>query len=177
MPYPRHFHVVFDVASCLLNPSNVLESQELSSLLSVVRFEISNTLKQRLPHHPVKRRAETQPFVAFTWVIPTHKLDANARDITDKTFKSEEFWYCGYKMSLAITDIAIVGNMSGNYSAFMVKFSLEICNLTQESEVSIQWQPTRRCFLSIPKIIIIIKVVQHWLSSDVCYKNRMVCND
>ena len=21
-PYPRHFHVVFDVASCLLNPSN-----------------------------------------------------------------------------------------------------------------------------------------------------------
>ena len=164
---------------------NVLESQELPSLLSVVRFELipfdylynvvqhnpvakklmdfndhylrgityhafSNTVKQRLPHHPVKRRAETQPFVAFTWVIPTHKLDANALDITDKTVKSEEFWYCGYKMRLVITDIAIVANVSGNYSAFTAKLSLEICNLTQESEVSIQWQPTSRCFLSNP---------------------------
>ena len=164
---------------------NVLESQELPSLLSVVRFELipfdylynvvqhnpvakklmdfndhylrgityhafSNTVKQRLPHHPVKRRAETQPFVAFTWVIPTHKLDANALDITDKTVKSEEFWYCGYKMRLVITDIAIVANVSGNYSAFTAKLSLEICNLTQESEVSIQWQPASRCFLSNP---------------------------
>ena len=164
---------------------NVLASQEIPSLLSVVRFELipfdylynvvqhnpvakklmdfndhylrgityhafSNTVKQRLPHHPVKRRAETQPFVAFTWVIPTHKLNANALDITDKTFKSEEFWYCGYKIRLVITDIAIVANVFGNYSAFTAKLSLEVCNLTEESEVSIQWQPTSRCFLSNP---------------------------
>ena len=164
---------------------NVLESQELPSLLSVVRFELipidylynivqhhpvakklmdftdhylkgisyhalSDTMKQRLPRQPVKRRAETQPFVAFTWVIPTHKLDANTPGMTDKTLKSEEFWYCGYKMSLVITDIAKAGNFYVNHLTFTAKLSLEIRNLTQESEVSIQWQPASNCFVSVP---------------------------
>ena len=158
---------------------NVLESQELPSLLSVVRFELipfdylynvvqhnpvakklmdfndhylrgityhafSNTVKQRLPHHPVKRKVETQPFVAFTWVV-----DANTLDVTDETLKSE-FWFCGYKMSLVITHIAKVGNLYGNYLMFTAKLSLKILNLTQESEVSIQSQPISEGFLFTP---------------------------
>ena len=164
---------------------NVLESQELPSLLSVVRFELipfdylynvvqhnpvakklmdfndhylrgityhafSNTVKQRLPHHPVKRRAETQPFVAFTWVIPSHKLDANTPGITDKTLKSEEFWYCGYKMRLVVANIVEVKDLGKKCSTFRAKLCLQICNLTQQSEVSIQWQPTSPCFKFFP---------------------------
>ena len=164
---------------------NVSESQDLPSLLSVVRFELmpidylynivqhhpvakklmdftnhylrgisyhalSDTMKQRLPRQPVKKRAETQPFVAFTWVIPTHKLNANTPGMTEKTLKSEEFWYCGYKMSLVITDIAKAENFYVNHLTFTAKLSLEIRNLTQESEVSIQWQPASNCIVSIP---------------------------
>ena len=164
---------------------NVLESEELPSLLSVVRFELipfdylynvvqhnpvakklmdfndhylrgityhafSNTVKQRLPHQPVKRKAETQPFVAFTWVIPTHKLDANTPGITDKILKSKEFWYCGYKMRLVIANIVEVRHLGKNFSMFKAKLCLRICNLTQQSEVSIQWQPTSPCFKFFP---------------------------
>ena len=164
---------------------NVLESQELSSLLSVVRFEwipvdylynvvqhnslakklmdfndhylrgisyhaLSDTMKERLPHQSVKRRAETQPFVPFTWVIPTHKLSNAAFSLTDKTLKSEEFWYCGYEMRLVISDIVKDRDLQETYAMFMAKLSLEICNLTEESEVSIQWQPTSQCFKSTP---------------------------
>ena len=164
---------------------NVLESQEIPSLLSVVRFELipfdylynvvqhnpvakklmdfndhylrgityyafSNTIKQRLPHHPVKRRAETQPFVAFTWVIPSHKLDANTPEITEKTLKSEKFWYCGYKMRLVIANIVEVKDLGKKCSTFRAKLCLRICNLTQQSEVSIQWQPTSPCFKFFP---------------------------
>ena len=165
---------------------NVLESEELPSLLSVVRFELipfdylynvvqhnpvakklmdfndhylrgityhafSNTVKQRLPHQPVKRRAETQPFVAFTWVIPTYKFDVNTPKITEKTLKSEEFWYCGYKMRLVIANIVKVKDLRKNCSMFKAKLCLQICNLAQESEVSIQWQPTSPCFKFFPK--------------------------
>ena len=164
---------------------NVLESQELPPLLSVVRFELipvdylhnnvqhnsvakklmdftdhylkgisyhalSDTMKQRLPHQPVKRKIEMQPFVPFTWVIPTHKLSDAAFSLTDKTLKSEEFWYCGYKMRLVISDIVKNRDLRENLSTFKAKLSLEICNLTEESEVSIRWQPTSECFESTP---------------------------
>ena len=164
---------------------NVLESQELPSLLSVVRIELmpidylynivqhhpvakklmdftdhylkgisyhalSDTMKERLPHQPVKRKVETQPFVPFTWVIPTHKLSNAAFSLTDKTLKSEEFWYSGYKMRLVICDIVKDRDLQETYAMFKAKLSLEICNLTEESEVSIQWQPTSQCFKSTP---------------------------
>ena len=159
---------------------NVLESQELPSLLSVVRFEwipvdylynivqhnsvakklpdfndhyvrgityhaMSEDMKKRLPDQPVKRRPETQPFVPYTWVMSTHKLGGIA---LHEMLISEEFWYCGYKVELVISDIVKVKNLQENHSIFKAKLSLKILNLTEQSEVSIQWQPTSLCFIS-----------------------------
>ena len=111
---------------------------------------LSDTMKQRLPHQPVKRKVETQPFVAFTWVIPTHKLSDAAFSPTDKTLESEEFWYCGYEMRLVISDIVKDRDPHESYAMFMAKLSLEISNLTEESEVSIQWQPISQRFKYTP---------------------------
>ena len=159
---------------------NVLESQELPSLLSVVRFEwipvdylynivqhnsvakklpdfndhylrgityhaLSEDMKKRLPDQPVKRRPETQPSVPYTWVMSTHKLGGTA---LHEMLISEEFWYCGYKVELVISDIVKVKNLQENHSMFKAKLSLKILNLTEQSEVSIQWQPTSQCFIS-----------------------------
>ena len=159
---------------------NVLESQELPSLLSVVRFEfipvdylynivqhnsvakklpdfnnhylrgityhaLTEDMKKRLPDQPVKRRPETQPSVPYTWVMSTHKLGGTA---LQEMLISEEFWYCGYKVELVISDIVKVKNLQENHSMFKAKLSLKILNLTEQSEVSIQWQPTSQCFIS-----------------------------
>ena len=162
---------------------NVIESREMPSLLSVVRFELipvdylynivqhhsvakklpdfndhylrgisfhalSATMKQRLPHQSVKRKDET--FVAYTWVIPTYKLRDAALMLRDETLifrlKSEEFWYCDYKMILVISNIK-TENVKDKYSVFTATLSLGICNLNEQSEVSIQWQPTSECFM------------------------------
>ena len=159
---------------------NVLENQELPSLLSVVRFEfipvdylynivqhnsvakklsdfsdhylrgityhaLSEDMKDRLPDQPMKRRRDTRPFVPYTWVISTHKLGGTA---LHEMLISEEFWYCGYKVELVISDIVKVKNLQENHSMFKAKLSLKILNLTEQSEVSIQWQPTSQCFIS-----------------------------
>ena len=156
---------------------NVIEGREMPSLLSVVRFELipvdylynivqhhsvakklpdfndhylrgisyhalSAIMKQRLPHQSVKRKDETQPFVAYTWVIPTQKLSQS-----EETLKSEEFWYCGYKMILVISNIVKTGNLTKKHSVFTATLSLEICKLNEQSEVSIEWQPTSECFM------------------------------
>ena len=163
---------------------NVLESQEISSLFSVIRFELipfdylynivqhhpvaktlmgfnehylrgityhasSRTMKKRLACQPAKRRSETQPFVAFTWVLPANKLDSDTLGITDETLESEEFWYCGYKMQLVITEVRKLKETSN----FMAKLSLEIRNLMQQSEVSIQWEPKSPYFKFTPSEI------------------------
>ena len=83
-------------------------------------------------------------------MIPTHKLSDAAFSLTDKTLKSKEFWYCGYELRLVISDIVKDRDLQETYAMFMAKLSLEICNLTEESEVSIQWQPTSQCFKSTP---------------------------
>ena len=161
---------------------NVVESREISSLLSVIRFELipvdylynivqhhpvakklpgfndhylrgisfhalSAIMKQRLPHQSVKRKDETQPFVAYTWVVPTYKLRGAAFMLSDETLKSEEFWYCGYKMILVISKIVKTGNVKDKYSVFTATLSLKICNLNEQSEVSIEWKPTSECFM------------------------------
>ena len=158
---------------------NVLESQELPSLLSVVRFEfipvdylynivqhhpvakklpgfnnhylrgityhaLSEDMKERLPDQPVERRPETQPFVPYTWVIPTHKLGGIA---WHEYLTSGEFWCCGYKTELTISDIVKVADFQKQAELFKAELSLEILNLTEQSEVSIQWQPTSQCFI------------------------------
>ena len=163
---------------------NDAESPDLSSLLSVVRFELipfdylynivqhhpvaknlmgftehylkgityhasSRTMKQRLACEPVKRRSETHSFVAFTWVLPANKLDSDTLGITDGTLESEEFWYCGYKMRLVITGYVDVRKLEG-ISISLAKLSLEIRNLTQQSEVSIWWQPKSPYFKFTP---------------------------
>ena len=53
-------------------------------------------------------------------------------------------------MRLVISDIVKDRDLHETYAMFMAKLSLEICNLTEESEVSIQWQPTSQCFKSTP---------------------------
>ena len=108
---------------------------------------LSASMKQRLPHQSVKRKDETQPFVAYTWVIPTHKLRGAAFMLSDETLKSEEFWYCGYKIILVISDIVKIGNLRQKHSVFTATLSLKICNLNEQSEVSIEWQPTSECFM------------------------------
>ena len=159
---------------------NVLESQELPSLLSVVRFEfipvdylynivqhhpvakklpdfnnhylrgityhaLSENMQDRLPDQPERRRTKTQPFVPYTWMIPTHKLGEIA---SHECFASGDFWYCGYKMKLTISDIVKVTDLQKNHSMFKAELSLQILNLTEQSEVSVQWQPTSQCFIS-----------------------------
>ena len=171
---------------------NVLQSQELPSLLSLVRFELMpidylynivqhnsvakklpdfndhfirgisyhalpNTLKQRMPRQPVKRKASMQRFMSpteaskqffipYTWVIAVEVLDKLAQ--TSKTSKSHEFWYCGYKMVLIIN--CVLKFTGGNKASFNATLSLAVINLTQQSEVMIQWQPESQSFTSTP---------------------------
>ena len=172
---------------------NVLESEEMASLLSVIRFELiridylynivqhhpvakmlpdfndhylrgisyhalSSEIKETLHIHPVKRKSSTQPsmlgtgtqpamlgtgtqpFIPYTWVIPRDQLDTLVG--TDKELKSDEFWYCGYKMVLTIShvqkdDCYMTNN---NKKPFKAKLSLEIISLNQHSVVEILWR-------------------------------------
>jgi hypothetical protein len=108
---------------------------------------VSNTMKRRLLCQPVKREASTESFIPYTWVIPRDELDKLVA--TDKEFKSDTFWYCGYQMFLVINDVDKVGKSKGNKVAvFNATLSLEIINLTQQSDVMIQWQPTSQSFTS-----------------------------
>ncbi|CAB4027290.1 BTB POZ domain-containing POB1 [Paramuricea clavata] len=170
---------------------NVLQSQELPSLLSLIRFELMSidylhnivqhnsvakklpdfndhfirgisyhalpdTLIQRLPRQPVKRKASMQFilsteaskqfFIPYTWVIAVEVLDKLAQ--TGQTIKSCEFWYCGYKMVLVISHV--LKFTGGNKASFNATLSLAVINLTEQSEVMIQWQPASQSFRSTP---------------------------
>ena len=149
---------------------NVLESEEMASLLSVIRFELipidylynmvqhhpvakmlpdfndhylrgisyhalSSEIRETLHIHPVKRPASTQSFIPYTWVIPRDKLDTLVG--TDKELKSDEFWYCGYKIVLTIGHVQQTN--SYNKMLFKAELSLEIINLNQHSVVEISW--------------------------------------
>jgi hypothetical protein len=164
---------------------NVLESQELPSLLSVVRFELipidylynivqhnsvakklpdfnnhylrgiyyhalSDTLKRRLPSQPVKRKANTESFIPYTWVIPRDELDKLV--LTGNPLKSDKFWYCGYRMVLVISRVIKTRNLRGNKALLNATLSLEVINLAEQSEVIIRWQPASQSFISTPVV-------------------------
>jgi hypothetical protein len=164
---------------------NVLESQELPSLLSVVRFELipidylynivqhnsvakklpdfnnhylrgiyyhalSDTLKRRLPCQPVKRKANTESFIPYTWVIPRDELDKLV--LTGNPLKSDKFWYCGYRMVLVISRVIKTRNLRGNKALLNATLSLEVINLAEQSEVIIRWQPASQSFISTPVV-------------------------
>ena len=157
---------------------NIIETQGLPPLLSVVRFELipmdylynivqnnsvakkltgfsdyylrgisyhalTQTLKTRLVNQPVKRKACTESIIPYTWVIPKDTLDALLD--TDRMLRSNIFWYSGYKFILGIKKLK---NVRGNNPGFKAKLLLSICNLTEQSEVTIQWWATSQSFTS-----------------------------
>ena len=163
---------------------NVLESQELPSLLSVVRFELipvdylynivrhhpvakklpdfndhylrgisyhalSKDITESLPSQPVKRKGCTGTFVPYTWVIPKDKLDALVE--TDKYLKSDEFWYCGYRVRLTISHVKRTKSQRRGFNFvpvndYSANLSLEVLNLSKHSVVEIAWRPRSEDF-------------------------------
>ena len=154
--------------------SNILKSQKLPSLLSVVRFEfitidylynivqhnfvarklpdfnnhylkgisyhaLSDFMKQQLPCPPVKRKGSAKSFIPYTWVI--QKKELRKLIGTDNKLISDTFWCCGYTMVLAIANVE-----KFNLSLLHAKLSLAIANLTEQSEVLIQWRLESQCF-------------------------------
>ncbi|CAB4028361.1 BTB POZ domain-containing POB1 [Paramuricea clavata] len=109
---------------------------------------VSDSMKQRLLCQPVKRKASTESFIPYTWVIPKEDLDKLVG--TDKSLKSDQFWYCGYRMVLVITKVVNITNFGGNQAMFTATVGLGIDNITQQSEVMIQWRPTSQFFTSTP---------------------------
>ena len=158
---------------------NVLNSLELPSLLSVIRFELipidylynivqhnpvakklsdfndhyvrgisyhalSDNMKEKLPSQPVKRKPiDAELFLAYTWMIPRDKLKNLVG--TGQRHVSDVFWYCGYRILLLITNVVKVQHYEAKFTA---KLGLVILNLTQQSEVTIQWQPSSQSFTS-----------------------------
>jgi hypothetical protein len=53
-------------------------------------------------------------------------------------------------MGLEISDVVKVNDLGGNQALFTATLCLGIFNLTQQSEVMIQWQPTSQSFTSTP---------------------------
>ena len=162
---------------------NVLNSQEGSSLLSVVRYELlpvdylynivqhnsvakklanfseyylrgisyhalSDSMKQRLSRarRPDKRKAGTELFIPYTWVLPRDELDKLVE--TDNTLPSDEFWYCGYKMVLIINDVVKIKKLPDQKESFKATLSLAMLNLIAQSEVTLQWQPVSQSFVT-----------------------------
>ena len=161
---------------------NVLESEGMPSILSVVRFELipidylynivqhhsiarklpafndhylqgisyhalSDNMKKKLRCQPAKRKPSTDLLLVHTWVIPRNKLDNLVG--TGKKLMSDRFSFSGYTIALIIKNVVKAQNsrgMSGNQELFTAKLFLGICNLTQQSEVSIQWHPESESF-------------------------------
>ena len=97
-------------------------------------------MKKQLPRQPVKRKASTESFIPYTWVIPRDVLDELVG--TDESLKSDEFWYCGYRIVLVIKHVGIPSSCH----TFCATLSLTIANLIEQSEVMIQWQLASRSF-------------------------------
>ncbi|CAB4042104.1 BTB POZ domain-containing POB1 [Paramuricea clavata] len=109
---------------------------------------LSNEIRQTLHNQPVKRKLQGCVFgtgvsipcnsYIYTWVIPRDKLDTLVG--IDKELKSDEFWYCGYRIVLTISHVQKVdGRRGNNKEMFSAKLSLEIINLKQHSVVVISW--------------------------------------
>jgi hypothetical protein len=111
---------------------------------------LSDFMKKQLPRQLMKRKASTESLIPYTWVIPRDELDELIG--TDESLKSDEFWYCGYRMVLVIKHVvgmppSMGYNLSGyNQSFFSATLSLTIANLIEQSEVMIQWQLASRSF-------------------------------
>jgi hypothetical protein len=110
---------------------------------------VSDSMRQRLLCQPVKRKASAKLFIPYTWVIPRDELDELVG--TDELLQSDQFWYCGYRMVLVITKVVKVKNLQGNQAMFTATLGLGIDNVTQQSEVMIQWQPASQSFTSTPR--------------------------
>ena len=110
---------------------------------------LSDAMMQRLPCQPVKRKATREFFIPYTWEIPAEKLDALVG--TENKLTSDKFWFCGYKMCLSIAHVAKVksnyNRSKTNKTTYKAKFTLVILNLTQQSAVTIQWQPASLSFI------------------------------
>ena len=153
----------------------VLENGGTPSILSVVRFELipidylynivqrhsvaekfpdfihhylrgisyhalSDSMKERVPCQTGRRKPSTELFFAYTWVIPVDELDDLVG--TEKQLTSDPFWYCGYKMDLTISDVVNLDKKE----IFTATLSLDINNVTKQSDVKIQWQAASQSF-------------------------------
>jgi hypothetical protein len=108
---------------------------------------LSDNMKKKLPSQPVKRKPiDAELFLAYTWMIPRDKLDNLVG--TKQKHVSDAFWYCGYKMVLVIKNVVKVQYLGENQTMFTAMLCLAIFNLTQQSEVTIQWQPASQSFTS-----------------------------
>jgi hypothetical protein len=117
-------------------------------LRGIYYHALSDTLKRRLPCQPVKRKANTESFIPYTWVIPRNELDKLV--LTGKSLKSDKFWYCGYRIVLIISRVVKIMDLAGNKALFTATLSLAVMNLAQQSEVMIRWQAASRSLTSTP---------------------------
>jgi hypothetical protein len=105
-------------------------------------------MKKQLPRQPVKRKASTESFIPYTWVIPIDELGELVG--TDESLESDEFWYCGYRVVLVIKHVVCKAMSFTRYnkSIFNATLSLTITDLIELSEVTIQWQLASQSFTS-----------------------------
>ena len=164
---------------------SVLESEGMSSILSVVRFELipidylynivqyhsiarklpafnhlylrgisyhalSNNMKRKLLCQPVEREPSTELLLVHTWVIPRNKLDNLVG--TDNELISDRFWFSGYEMVLIIANVVKAQYSRGFQELYKAKLLLLILNLTEQSEVEIQWQAESVSFTQKPRV-------------------------
>ena len=111
---------------------------------------LSSDIRETLNNKPVKRNAKpvqtdgpemipaTPNFTwSFTWVISRDKLDAIIEN--NKELKSDEFWYCGYKMVLTISNVEECEGHRRSNKKFNAKLCLKILDVKQHSVVEISW--------------------------------------
>ena len=151
---------------------NVLESQELPSLLSVVRFELMpvDYLYNMVQHHPVAKKLPDFNHL-YLKGISYHALTDNIRDfLPSKPVKRKGCIFVPYtwvipkdKLDVLVgTDkeiksdefwycgyqvVVTISHINKLYQeTFSAKLSLEILNLKQHSNVEIFWQPESEDF-------------------------------
>jgi hypothetical protein len=139
---------------------------------------LSNEIRETLHNQPVKRKLLVPEghihipsySYSYTWVIPRDKLDALVG--IDKELKSDEFWYCGYRIVLTLGHVKKVDGYRGNNKeTFSAKLSLEIINLKQHSVVVISWSVksvANSCYTGTLKHS--FKNGAHKSSIDICYE-------
>ena len=108
---------------------------------------LSSKIRETLHNQPAKREIQgsvpclSTPCSSYTWVIPRDKLDVLVG--IDKELKSDEFWYCGYRMVLTISHVKkpdyYCAQRFVRGETFNAKLSLAIINLSQHSVVEISW--------------------------------------